>query len=141
MAVLEIPDDRGVFVLTIPVASSDIDEQNHVNNVVYVRWVQEVATAHWQKKASAEMMAHWNWVVLRHEVEYHSPALPGDTVEAHTWIAPPEGPKQKRYVVIRRVSDKKVLASACTLWCLLEAKTGRPRRVTPEITELFGLQS
>ena len=138
---LEVPNDRGVFRLDIPVMPTDIDEQNHVNNVVYLRWVQEVALAHWNAMATAEMKSHWRWVVLRHEIDYHAPAIPGDKIVASTWIDPPEGPRQKRYVSIMRIGGRKVLASACTSWCLLDAKSGRPRRVTAEITALFGLKN
>ncbi len=131
---MQIPNDRGVFRLTISVLPEDIDEQNHVNNVVYLRWVQEVAYAHWITLGSKELISNYRWVVLRHEIDYHSPALQGDIIEASTWIAAPEGPRQKRFVSIRRVSDNKVLASATTSWCLLDAVTGRPKRVTEEIT-------
>ncbi len=140
MEKLEVPIDREVFRLTIPVVSDDIDDQNHVNNVVYVRWVQEVAFAHWKSKASLEMRAKWNWVVLRHEIDYHSPALPGDEIIASTWIAQPEGPRQRRYVLIQRSSDRKALSSACTTWCLLDSQSGKPKKVSAEISKLFGLE-
>ncbi len=138
---LEIPNDRGVFRLSIPVLTEDIDEQNHVNNVIYLRWVQEVAFAHWITLGSKELISNYKWVVLRHEIDYHSPALPSDTIEASTWIDAPEGPRQRRFVSIRRKSDNKALASAITSWCLLDALTGRPRRVTEEITTVFGLKN
>jgi acyl-CoA thioester hydrolase len=137
---LEIPNDRGVFKLTIPVLPEDIDEQNHVNNVVYLRWVQEVAYAHWITLGSKELVSSYKWVVLRHEIDYHAPALLGDTIEAFTWIDLPEGPRQTRFVSIRRASDDKALASATTSWCLLDATSGRPKRVTNEITSVFGLK-
>ncbi len=138
---LIIPNDRGVFKLTIQVQPGDIDERNHVNNVVYLRWVQDVAYAHWITLGTKELTASYNWVVLRHEIDYHSAALQGDAIEASTWIDIPEGPRQKRYVSIRRVADGKVLASATTTWCLLDAVSGRPRRVTDTITSVFGLKN
>ena len=138
---LEIPNDRGVFSLTIHVLPEDIDEQNHVNNVVYLQWVQEVAYAHWNTLGSEGLRNKYKWVVLRHEIDYHSPALPGDTIIASTWIDAPEGPRQRRYVSIRRQSDHRALTSACTSWCLLDAQTGRPKRVTEEITSVFGLKN
>jgi acyl-CoA thioester hydrolase len=138
--VLQIPHDRGVFELSIAVRPEDIDDQNHVNNVVYLRWVQEVAYGHWNALGSEELRTKNRWVVLRHEIDYHAPALPGDTVVASTWIAKPEGPRQKRYVAIRRLGDDKPLASACTEWCLLDAASGRPKKVTAEITSVFGLK-
>ena len=138
---LEVPNDRGVFRLETEVVPADIDEQNHVNNVVYLRWVQEVAFAHWNTMATPEMKTKCRWVVLRHEIDYHAPAFLGERIVASTWIDVPEGPRQRRFVSIRRSTDQKPLASACTSWCLLEALTGRPRRVTPEITSVFGLKN
>lgn len=137
---LNIPSDRFVFRLPIAVRAADIDELNHVNNVVYLRWVQEAASAHWDSMAPDELKAKCRWVVLRHEIDYHSPALPGDSIEAFTWIDQAEGPRQKRCVSIRRKDDSKALASACTTWCLLDSKTGRPTRVSNEISSALGLK-
>lgn len=138
---LEIPNDRGVFRLEIRVLPEDIDEQNHVNNVVYLRWIQEIAYAHWNSLGSEALKNKYKWVVLRHEIDYHSPALPGDKIVASTWIDAPEGPRQKRYVSVQRGRDLKTLASACTTWCLLDAASGRPKRVSQEITSVFGLKN
>lgn len=138
---LEIPNDRGVFRLEIHVLPEDIDEQNHVNNVVYLRWVQEVANAHWNSLGSEVLKNKYKWVVLRHEIDYHAPAFFGDKIVASTWIDVPEGPRQKRYVSIQRRGDLKTLASASTSWCLLDAKSGRPKRVSLEITSVFGLKN
>ncbi len=66
------------FEMTVPVLPNDIDEQNHVNNIVYLRWVQDVATAHWQAIASPEAQERIGWVVLRHEIDYKMPAMLGD---------------------------------------------------------------
>lgn len=137
---LDIPSDRTVFTLSIQVMPADIDELNHVNNVVYLRWVQEAAFAHWDTMAPEDMKQQCNWVVLRHEIDYHAPALSGDQVEASTWIDRAEGVRQKRYVSIRRSTDSKVLASACTTWCLLDPLTGRPKRVSNEISSVLGLK-
>ena len=57
-----------VFMHTIKVASGDIDDMNHVNNVVYLRWVQDAAAAHWDAIASEELKNKYAWVVLRHEI-------------------------------------------------------------------------
>jgi acyl-CoA thioester hydrolase len=137
---LDIPSDRFVYKLPIQVADEDIDDLNHVNNVVYLRWVQDVASAHWDSMAPDALRAKCRWVVLRHEIDYHSPAVAGDRLEAFTWIDQAEGPRQKRYVSIRRTDNSKVLASACTTWCLLDSTTGRPTRVSNEISSALGLK-
>jgi acyl-CoA thioester hydrolase len=135
-----IPVDRSVYRLTIPVMPDDIDELNHVNNVIYLRWVQDAAFAHWNTAASEDLKAKCKWVVLRHEIDYHMPALPGDIIEACTWIDHAEGPRQRRYVAILRNADQKILASATTFWCLLDAQSNRPRKISPEISQTLGLR-
>ena len=66
--------------MNVSVLPADIDEQNHVNNTVYLRWIQDVATAHWKALASADAQADIGWIVLRHEIDYKSPASLGDEI-------------------------------------------------------------
>jgi Thioesterase superfamily len=75
------------FEMTVAVLPEDIDEQNHVNNTVYLRWVQEVATAHWRTVASAQAQGSIGWVVLRHEIDYQAPACLGER-SALGWAKP-----------------------------------------------------
>src|SRR2546430_5186556 len=72
------------FEMIVPVLPGDIDEQNHVNNTVYLRWVQDVATAHWKSRASAEAQRAVGWIVLRHEIDYKIPAGLGDEIVLRT---------------------------------------------------------
>ena len=74
------------FEMILLVLPADIDEQNHVNNTVYLRWVQDVATAHWQSVASQEAQDNIVWVVLRHEIDYKAPAILGDEIVLRTWV-------------------------------------------------------
>ena len=74
------------FEMTVSALPDDIDEQNHVNNTVYLRWVQEVATAHWRAIASGEVQENIGWVVLRHEIDYKTPAGLGDKITLRTWV-------------------------------------------------------
>jgi acyl-CoA thioester hydrolase len=119
----------------LTVTSADIDEMGHVNNVVYVRWVQEVAAAHWHALASAELKAKYAWVVLRHEIDYKNPAFLHDDVTGYTWVGAYHGARFDRYVTIK-VQDK-ILVEAKTTWCLLDAKSLRPTRVSEDITGLL----
>jgi acyl-ACP thioesterase len=75
-----------VFELAISVKPEDIDELGHVNNVSYVRWVQDVAVAHWRSAAPAEDQAKLLWVVVRHEIDYKQAAFLGDEILARTWV-------------------------------------------------------
>src|SRR2546430_11296039 len=75
------------FEMIVPVLPGDIDEQNHVNSAGYLRWVQDVATAHWRAVASPDAQENIAWVVLRHEIDYKAPAIVGDEVVLRTWVA------------------------------------------------------
>jgi acyl-CoA thioester hydrolase len=125
--------------MNVPVMSGDIDEQNHVNNTVYLRWVQEVATAHWRAVASTYAQESIGWVVLRHEIDYKTPACPGDDVVLRTWVDKATRLTFERFTEIRRSSDGQLLSTARTLWCPINAQTGRPVRVPVEVREQFSI--
>ena len=116
---------------------ADIDEMGHVNNTVYLRWVQDVATAHWQSLASPEAQASVAWVVLRHEIDYKLPALTGDEILLRTWVGKATRLTFERHTEISRKTDQQLLAKARTLWCPISTATGRPTRVTPETRAQF----
>jgi acyl-CoA thioester hydrolase len=127
------------FEKTASVLTGDIDEQNHVNNTVYLRWVQEVATAHWKAIASTEAQKDIGWVVLRHEIDYKTPACLGDDVVLRTWVGKATRLTFERFTEILRSSDGQLLASARTLWCPINTQTGRPLRVPVEVREQFSI--
>ena len=116
---------------------SDIDELGHVNNAVYLRWVQEIATAHWRAAAPAALQTSLVWVVLRHEIDYRRPAKTGDEIVARTWVGAATGTRFERHTEIERRSDRLLLARATTIWCPLDAASGRPRRIDPALHEYF----
>ena len=116
---------------------TDIDELDHVNNAVYLRWIQDVATAHWQAVASAEAQASVAWVVLRHEIDYKTPALAGDEVLLRTWVGEATRLTFERHTEIQRKRDLQLLSKARTLWCPISTRTGRPIRVTAELRAQF----
>jgi acyl-CoA thioester hydrolase len=126
-----------VFEITVAVLPEDIDEQNHVNNAVYLRWVQEVATAHWRAVASAQAQRSVDWVVLRHEIDYKAPACLGEQVVLRTWVGTASRLRFERFTEIRRSSDCQLLSNARTLWCPINAQTGRPVRLPPDVREQF----
>jgi acyl-CoA thioester hydrolase len=125
------------FVKLFGVEAQDIDERGHVNNTVYLRWVQDVATAHWQAAATAEQRTAIAWVVLRHEIDYRHPALPGDQILARTWVGPASGLSFERHTELLRAADQQLLARARTVWCPVDALSGRPRRVTGDLRARF----
>jgi acyl-CoA thioester hydrolase len=126
-----------LFEMTVSVSPGDIDEQNHVNNTVYLRWVQGVATAHWQAVASPEAQEAIAWVVLRHEIDYKTPAALGDKIILRTWVGKATRLTFERFTEIRRNGDGQLLSQARTLWCPINAQTGRPMRVPAEVRAQF----
>jgi len=125
------------FEMIISVLPGDIDEQNHVNNTVYLRWVQDVATAHWRAVASAKAQETIGWVVLRHEIDYKGPATLGDEVVLRTWVGKATRLTFERFTEIRRNRDGRLLSEARTLWCPIDAQTSRPIRVSAEVRSQF----
>lgn len=132
-----------VFEMTVPVLPSDIDEQNHVNNTVYLRWVQEVATAHWRALANAEAQQVIGWVVLRHEIDYKEPASLGDEILLRTWVGKATRLTFERFTEIRKKPGRssnvhrELLSHARTLWCPIDSRAGRPIRVSAEVRAQF----
>jgi len=129
------------FEVPIQVQAGDIDELGHVNNVVYLRWVQEAAVAHWRAAATAAQQAAVAWVVVRHEVDYKLAARMGDGVVARTWVGTASTFTFERHTEILRAADRSLLARARTLWCPIDMRTGRPIRVDAEVRERFSVPS
>lgn len=125
------------FSQAVETAPSDFDELGHVNNAVYLRWAQHVAVRHWAEVAPPAMRERYLWVVLRHEIDYRDPILPGDAVASRTWLGKAAGPRFERYVDIRKPGAARAAASVLSTWCLLDAETRRPRRVGADILEAF----
>jgi acyl-CoA thioester hydrolase len=127
------------YVLEIEVPASAIDGLGHVNNVEYVRWMQDAATAHSDHLGctAATREDGATWVARRHEIEYLRPAFEGDRIEIRTWI---EGSRRalstRRYEFVR-AADGTVLAKAETDWVYVDAATGRPRSIPEQIHSLF----
>jgi acyl-CoA thioester hydrolase len=129
--------NKKVFEHTLTVKASDIDNLNHVNNVVYLQWVQDVASAHWEIMATAEMKRMYSWVVLKHEIEYFAPAFLGNELMVRTWVEKSEGVRSERHVEISSMETNKLLVRAKTVWCLLSSKSFSPLRIGGDIMALF----
>jgi acyl-CoA thioester hydrolase len=115
------------------VSAAELDDRAHVNNVVYVQWVQDAAAAHWAELAPPGVRERIAWVALRHEIDYLRPALLGDEIVVRTWVGVADGLSFERFTEIRRDGDDRVLARARTLWCPVDARSGRPQRVSAEV--------
>src|SRR5438874_11916277 len=125
------------FEMTVLVLPSDFSWQNNVNNTVYQHWVQDAATARWRVIASPEAQEAIGWVVLRHEIDYKTPAQAGDNITLRTWVGKATRLTFERFTEIRRSSDGQLLSKARTLWCPTNAQTGRPMRVPADVRAQF----
>jgi acyl-CoA thioester hydrolase len=129
----------GIFQICIQVEPADIDNMQHVNNVAYVRWVQDVAVAHWRHATTPAEQQQWLWVVIRHEIHYKRPAVLGDEIVAQTWVGSAQGLKFRRHTELRRSSDGLLLAKALSVWCPIDAQTRRPAPPSDDIRRRFSV--
>jgi acyl-CoA thioester hydrolase len=115
----------------------DIDELGHVNNAVWVRWIQDMATSHWAATSAPEHVDAYIWVVTRHEIDYRGNVSLGESVIGRTWIEkPPRGATFDRRVEF--VNDAgKVIVSANTTWAMLDRVSGRLMRVPADVAAPF----
>ena len=123
--------------LTFTALPQHIDELGHVNNAVWVDWIQQIATAHWAAAAAPEHQAQYVWVVTRHEIDYRGNIGLGESVTAETFIpAAPTGARFDRRVDFRDTGGK-LIVSARTTWAIIDRATGRIVRVPREVAEPF----
>ena len=129
--------ERPVFEMIFTARPEHIDELGHVNNAVWVQWIQEVAVAHWRSIALPEHDEAYFWVVVRHEIDYLRAAHDGDRVTARTWVGEAlKGARFDRFVEFTGV-DGKSCVRARTFWAIIERSTGRPIRVPAEVVAPF----
>jgi len=127
------------FTRTFTAAPEHIDELGHVNNAVWVQWIQDIATAHWDAASRPEDHEKFFWVVVRHEIDYRGNIAAGESALGETFIPdPPKGAKSVRAVTFTDAQGK-VLVSARTTWAMLERATQRLARVRPEVIAPFQL--
>jgi acyl-CoA thioester hydrolase len=130
------------FTRTFTATPADIDELGHVNNAVWVQWIQEMATSHWQAVANPEHIAAYFWVVTRHEIDYRGNIAAGESVKGRTWIeSVPKGAQFDRRVDFVDAAGK-VIVRANTTWAMIDKASGRLARVRPEVSAPFiGVQA
>ena len=126
-----------IFEKLITVTQDDLDELNHVNNVRYVQWTQDIAKEHWMQYASEEIRNDFFWVLLSHHIEYKNPAILNDIVKLKTYVIKAEGVTSTRVVEMYHSKTNKLLVKSETHWCLISSKTLRPTRINSVIADLF----
>jgi len=126
-----------IYESILTVAQDDLDELSHVNNVRYVQWVNDIAKAHWILKATPEQLQKYFWVVIKHSIQYKSPAFLNDVLKLKTYVSHSEGVTSTRVVEIYNIDNNKLLVRSETGFCLIDGKTERPSRIPDEIINLF----
>jgi acyl-CoA thioester hydrolase len=125
------------FEMRFVAEADDIDIMGHVNNAVWVRWMEAIATAHWQALAPAEAQALYAWVVTRHEIDYRGNVVQGEAVIARTHVAePPRGARFDRLIEFID-EDGKAKVSARTTWAMVEIESRRLMRVPANLAAIF----
>jgi acyl-CoA thioester hydrolase len=119
----------------IGIAPADIDHMGHVNNSVYLKWVQEAVIEYWQAIAPAEAVASHLWVALKHEITYRRPAFLDDIVVADVFAEQVQGARAFFSTVIRRGED--VVAEVKSCWCCLDAVSRKPARLARDVARRF----
>ena len=123
------------FSHSFVVQADDIDELGHVNNVAYLRWIQEVAVAHWLNAATSEQQEKFIWFAIRHEIDYTKPAFEDEDITVTTWVGEWTRVTCERFTEISRGSD--VLVKSRTVWCMIDRETNKPARITPDLKVRF----
>jgi acyl-CoA thioester hydrolase len=126
-----------VFEMALTAGPEHIDELGHVNNAVWVQWIQQVAVAHWDSVADAAHKDAYYWVVVRHEIDYLRAAAEGARITARTWVG--DEPKGARFDRLMEFTgaDGKVCVRARTEWAIIDKALGRPIRVPAEVIAPF----
>lgn len=124
-----------MFHYSVGIVPDDIDHMGHVNNSVYLKWVQEAVVRYWEKIAPADAVASHLWVALKHEINYRRPAFLEDNVVADVIAERMHGARAFFTTIVRRGSD--VIAEVKSTWCCLDATTRRPARLGADVTGRF----
>lgn len=129
------------YQFSFEVEAASIDDNGHVNNVEYVRWMQDVATRHAEAMGSIAALADLNatWVVREHHIKYLKPAFLGDRIGVQTWVENIRKVRSLRRYRFVKLPDCTVLAEGTTNWIFVNTRTGKPMTVPPQVQALFTL--
>ena len=122
---------------TVQVAEADLDDLNHVNNIRYIEWIQDISKEHWQAAVPIDDRNDLIWVVVSHHIQYRGEAKLGDLVSINTYIAETRGPLSIRAVKMYLSGTDQLLVESRTEWCLLNAVTQKPMRISQELRSFF----
>jgi acyl-CoA thioester hydrolase len=128
--------ERASFQMSFEVTSDDIDTLGHVNNISYVRWIQDIAVAY-SASVGLDFEAYGKiggiFVIRRHEIDYLRPLLRGDIVRVCTWVGSVMAAKCIRHTELRKGTETDLVARAHTVWAFVDVRTGRPTRIPKHV--------
>ena len=128
---------KPIFEVEFTAGPAHIDELGHVNNAVWVQWIQQVAVAHWEAVAPQAHKEAYFWVVVRHEIDYLRAAHEGDRIVARTWVADaPQGARFERFIEFAG-PDGRLCVRSRTQWAMIDKALGRPVRVPADVVAPF----
>ena len=128
---------RNHFSMMIRVEEQHLDDLNHVNNVIYVQWMQDIASKHWNTYVSDKLKEEVLWMTKRHEIDYYNQAFLHDELRMETWTGDYTNVTWKRHYEITRPSDNKKIIAAASVWIAVDKKTQRVRRIDDELLGTF----
>ena len=126
-----------IFSVKFTVTEEAIDALHHVNNAVYVQWMEVVASKHWQFLTEQNSFPEYIWVVMKHEIDYKNQAFLGDEIIAKTWVGETKGVTSIRHIEFYK--DETLLVAAKTIWAMLDAKTQKPVRLREKVLKVLGI--
>lgn len=132
--------DLPIFEVTRKVTKDEIDDLNHVNNVVYVQWANDIAMEHWVTAASLELRETYDWVMIKHCIEYKQSATLGDSILIKTQVGRATNVRYERFIEIYHKESMTLLAKTTSDWCAID-KSGKPMRISQELRDLFEVAS
>lgn len=138
---MENHPDNPVFTIQFTVPDTAVDPIGHVNNVIYVQWLQDIAVSHYEFIGGRSPMqaAGGIWVVREHRIEYLLPAYAGEMIEAQTWVVNIRRVRSLRKYRFLRISNGQLLVRGETDWIFVDARTGQPIRIPEAVVKVFTL--
>jgi acyl-CoA thioester hydrolase len=139
---MENHPDNQIYKQQFTVPPDAVDENGHVNNVMYVQWMQDIAVSHYTFIGGTALIQELGctWVVREHKIEYLLPAFAGEEIEVQTWVADIRRVRSLRKYRFVRLADEQTLVRGETDWVLVDAETGHPHRIPPKAANIFRLK-
>ncbi len=134
--------ENPIYTYQFTVPESAVDGNGHVNNVMYVQWMQDAAVKHYDFIGGTALIREigCTWVVREHKIEYLLPAYAGEEIAVQTWVADIRRVRSLRKYRFVRLADEQTLVRGETDWVLVDAKTGHPQRIPPAAANIFRLK-